>query len=145
MISARLILACSLLIFIIYVSGAKVFASDHIHKLSIDDENVLTITEIAGSRLLPHGFYDQAIASIPALYPEHEFFAKRRFAYIGNVAYSIVCYKKDKEDINVVISGTAALNTDAWSFQTEVPEALFGDMLIIVLETISKIPDNLSE
>ena len=141
----RLIFIYSILSLISYFSGTKVFASDHIHEISIDDNNVLTVIEIAGSRLLPHAYYDQAIASIPALYPEHEFLAKRRFAYIGKVAYSIVCYKKDKDDNIVIISGTAVLNTEAWSFQAEVPEPVFGDALIIVLETISKIPDNLSE
>jgi hypothetical protein len=145
LIRTRQTVLSTILNIILVIAGQIALASDHVQEIKIDDNKVLIITKIASSRLLPHAYYDQATASIPVLYPEYQFFAKRRFGYLGNMAYSIVCYKKTKDDINVIITGTAVMNADAWSFQTEVPDTSFGDMLILVLETIEKLPESISE
>jgi len=58
-------------------------ASDDFHNITIEQGIVLTVEKFKNNRSLPHSYYDQAIASIPNIYPEHVFFAKRRNGKLG--------------------------------------------------------------
>ena len=100
----------------------------------------LHIKEIPFSRILPTAYYDQAIASIPAVYPGSEIVAKRRFGRFGpdlTASYSMVCYKESSEIDQVTISGVITINGKAWSFNALVESSLFADTLILVLETLA--------
>lgn len=116
-------------------------ASDDYQKITIEEGIVLKVKKHRSNRSLPHAFYDQATASVPMLYPEHIFLAKRRYGRLGEMEYSIVCYKETGKRTEVLITGIAVSNNDAWSFETLVPESSFGDkLLLIVLEAIEKLP-----
>jgi len=103
----------------------------------------LHIKEIPFSRILPTAYYDQAMASIPAVYPSSEIVAKRRFGRFGSdlaASYSMVCYKESSQIDQVTISGVITRDGKAWSFDALVEGSLFADTLILVLETLAALP-----
>jgi len=128
------------LLIILFLSSQFVAASEGYKKITTVEGVVINVKKIRSSRSLPHAFYDQATSSIPKLYPEHEFYAKRRYGRLGKIEYSIVCYKESKNLSKVIISGTAVLNNEAWTFESYASEHSFGDKLLIVLEAIEKLP-----
>ena len=79
-----------IIIIIVSLSGA---AGMNVKTVPLENGVVLHIKEIAFSRILPHAYYDQAISSIPGVYPDSQIIAKRRFGYAGKnppVVYSMV-------------------------------------------------------
>jgi hypothetical protein len=107
----------------------------------------LNIKEIQFSRILPHAYYDQALASIPGVYPDSEIMAKRRLGYLGKTTpavYSVVCYKKSKNQKVVTISGVVTSKNKAWFFDAAVDEFAFADTLILMMEIIAEVPFNKS-
>ena len=112
-------------------------------KISLETGVELQIKEIPFSRILPTAYYDQAVASIPAVYPGSEIVAKRRFGRFGpdvSASYSMVCYKESSEIDQVTISGVLTSNGKAWSFDALVEGSLFADTLILVLEILAALP-----
>ncbi len=112
-------------------------------KISLETGVELHIKEIPFSRILPTAYYDQAMASIPAVYPGSEIVAKRRFGRFGpdlTASYSMVCYKESSEIDQITISGVLTSNGKAWSFDALVEGSLFADTLILVLETLAAQP-----
>lgn len=132
-----------LLTFLVFAAQAGV-ASDNVHKVTVEEGVVLSVKAFRNNRSLPHAFYDQAVSSIPKLYPEHVYYAKRRYGHLGKMQYSIICYKETNLTSMVQITGTAVLKSNAWSFETYVPESSFGDKLLIVLEAVENFPSNKS-
>jgi hypothetical protein len=105
----------------------------------------LHIKKILFSRILPTAYYDQAMASIPGVYPKSEIVAARRFGRFGNspaASYSMVCYKQSADVDEVTISGVVVSDGKAWSFDTKVNSSLFIDTLIHVLEAVADLPSN---
>lgn len=131
-----------ILLTILFFGTQFVVASDDVHKITAEEGIVLSVKKFKSNRSLPHAFYDQAVSSIPKLYPEHIYFAKRRYGHLGKMQYSIICYKETEKTSKVLIMGTAILRNDAWSFETYVQESTFGDKLLIVLEAVEKLPSN---
>jgi len=131
-----------ILLSLLFLGAQPAIASDDNQTITADEGVVITVKKLGSARYLPHAFYDQAVSSIPKLYPEHEYLARRRNGRFGKVLYSVVCYKQSRHTHKVSISGTAVLADDAWSFETHVPESSFGDKLLIVLEAIEKLPSN---
>ena len=135
-----------ILIIILLVSSAG--------ESEIKDKNVplengveLHIKDIQFSRILPHAYYDQAIASIPSVYPNSQIVAKRRLGYLGKntpAVFSMVCYKKSKDQKEVTISGVVTGKNKAWSFDARVDESEFVNTLIFVMEIIAEVPFNRS-
>ena len=120
---------------------------DKTKSVVLDTGARLEIKEILFSRILPTAYYDQAMASIPAIYPESVIVANRRFGRFGKTAaasYSMICYKKSADADEVTISGVVVRNGNAWSFDTKVNSSLFTDTLIQVLETIADLPSGQS-
>jgi hypothetical protein len=116
-------------------------------KVPLENGVELHIKDILFSRILPHAYYDQAIASIPGVYPNSQIIAKRRLGYLSKnppAVYSIVCYKKSKDLKEVTISGVVTSKNKAWSFDAGVDEFAFADTLILVLEIIAEVPFNKS-
>ena len=113
----------------------------------MENGHELHIKEILPSRILPHAFYDQAVASIPGVYPNSQIIAKRRIGYLGKNTpspYSMVCYKESKDLEEVTISGVVTNKNKAWSFDAKVVESSFVDTLLLVLEIIADLPFNKS-
>lgn len=129
-------------IFLISTVGAS---ETGIQKVLLENGHELYIKEILPSRILPHAFYDQAISSIPGVYPNSKIIAKRRLGYLvknTSTFYSMVCYKKSKNHEDVTISGVVTSKDTAWTFNMEVVEAAFADTLLLVLETLGELPFN---
>ena len=118
-----------------------------VRKIALEDGVELRIEEILDSRILPHAYYDQAISSIPGVYPDSKIIAKRRLGYLTknpSAVYSMVCYKKSKDQKEVTISGVVTSKNKAWSFDAGVDEIAFADTLIRVMEIIADVPFNKS-
>jgi hypothetical protein len=109
-------------------------------RITLDGGITLNVSKFISNRWLPHSFYDQAMTSLPALYPDYVIYAKRRQGRMGQIMYSLICYKETRKSTQVIISGTAVSGTDAWSFQTSVPEKSFGTALLTVMEAVTKLP-----
>ena len=95
------------------------------------------IETIGHSRNLPHAYYDQAMNSLPELYPQHELTASRRLSRLGTVTYSLVVYKKKPSAHLVQIEGAAERYPNAWRFRAACPEDSLVEGLITTLEMIS--------
>ena len=111
--------------------------------VSLENGVELHIKQIQFSRILPHAYYDQAISSIPGVYPKSQIIAKRRLGYLTknpSAVYSMVCYKKSKDQKEVTISGVVTSKNKAWSFDAGVYEIAFADTLIRVMEIIAEVP-----
>lgn len=107
----------------------------------------LYIKHILPSRILPHAYYDQAMASIPGVYPNAQIIAKRRMGTLRRktpVLYSMVCYKESKDLEEVTISGVVINKSNAWSFNAKVVESSFVDTLVLILEILADLPFNQS-
>jgi hypothetical protein len=86
------------------------YAPTQADEITLDTGATLTITATRYNRRLPHSFYDQAMASLPRLYPEHDLLAGRRFGRLGGVVYSLVCYSESPSGEKVVIEASAVSN-----------------------------------
>ena len=130
-----------ILIFILILASSFVGAQENeVRIIPLETGIELHIKKIPPSRILPTAYYDQAMASIPAVYPGSEIIAKRRFGRFGpdlTASYSMVCYKKSSEIDQVTISGVLTSKGKAWSFDALVEGSLFADTLILVLETLA--------
>jgi hypothetical protein len=132
------------LIFFGFSAGA---AETDVKRLRLENGFDLHIKEILPSRIFPHAYYDQAMASIPGVYPDSQVIATRRVGYLrGNtpLLYSMVCYKQSKHEEEITISGVVVHKDQAWSFDTKVVQSSFADTLILVLEAIAELPFNKS-
>jgi len=134
----------ALLILILILAAPSVGAQEsEVREFPLETGVELRIKEIPFSRILPTAYYDQAMASIPALYPGSEIVAKRRFGRFGTdlaASYSMVCYKESSQIDQVTISGVITIDGKAWSFDALVEGSLFADTLILVLETLAALP-----
>lgn len=117
-------------------------SDDQVEKVLIGDGAELTIRESPNHRGVPHLYYDQAVESIKDLYPKSEVLVARRFGTLGEVAYSLVCYKEFKRSSKVVVGGMFAVGRRSWRFDGMVPVEGFTDSLVLILEAISKSPSS---
>ena len=106
--------------------------------IKLEDGSTLTVTEIEYSRILPHAFYDQAVASLPHLFPGYVLLAGRRSGVLGEVIYSLVCYKETQSSERAVVEAVGVYRGRAWRLDTTAP-ASYGDTLMQVLEQIGKL------
>ena len=114
-------------------------------KFELDNGHILYVTEATYSRNMPYVFYDQAIISIPGIYPNSTIVAERRLGKIGgnsNVLYSLVGYKEQKNTKEIIISGIATNKDRAWSFTIMVADSSLTQSLLLVLENLSNLPHN---
>ncbi len=134
----------ALLIFVLVLAASSVGAQENeVQEVPLETGIELHIKEIPFSRILPTAYYDQAMASIPAVYPGSEIVAKRRFGRFGpdlTASYSMVCYRESSEIDQITISGVLTSKGKAWSFEALVEGSLFADTLILVLETLAALP-----
>lgn len=114
-------------------------------KFELDNGYILYVTETTYSRNMPYVFYDQAINSIPGIYPNSTIVAERRLGIIGgnsDVLYSLVGYKERKNNKEVTISGIATNKDRAWSFTIMAADTSLTQTLLLVLENLSNLPHN---
>ena len=134
----------ALLILILILAAPSVGAQEsEVRKYPLETGVELHIKKIPFSRILPTAYYDQAMASIPGVYPGSEIVAKRRYGRFGTdlaASYSMVCYKESSQIDQVTISGVITIDGKAWSFDALVEGSLFADTLILVLETLAALP-----
>jgi hypothetical protein len=133
-----------LLILVLVLAASSAGAQENeVQKVPLETGIELQIKEIPFSRILPTAYYDQAMASIPAVYPGSEIVAGRRFGRFGpdvTASYSLVCYKESSEIDQVTISGVLTSDGKAWSFDALVEGSLFTNTLILVLEALAALP-----
>lgn len=96
-------------------------------------------------RTVPHVFYDQAITSVPLLYPDAVIVEARRSDRVGNVDYSLVAFKSSASSGTIEIDGLAgsASNGRAWSFRSVVSEANWSGLLSCVVERVRGLGESL--
>ena len=128
----------SLLLGAVFVLGAIACAASDI---KLESGSTLTVSNTEYSRILPHAFYDQAISSLPHLFPKHVLLASRRSGVLGEVVYAMVCFKETQASERVVIQAVAVHRDRAWNLEVIAPSS-YGDTLVLVLEQIEKLPSN---
>ena len=101
-----------------------------------------TFHPTAHSRILPHAYVDQALDTLPHMYPHLIILLERRASYIGSIAYSLLVYKKDLNARMTNLEGSAVHYPDAWIFKAESENAM--DCLVTTLEGLVKL-DKLKE
>lgn len=109
----------------------------------LENGEILLIRNIQPSRILPHAFHDQALSSIPAMYPDSRILAKRRVGYLSKkpaILYSMVCYKESSDHERVSISGVITYENHAWSFDSKVAETAFHKTLMLIFESLNQLP-----
>jgi len=107
--------------------------------IPLESGSILRISDAEVSRVLPHAFYDQAMASLPQLYPKHVLLAARRSGRLGDVRYALVCYKETPASERVIIQAMAVHEGQAWSLEA-IASVLYENTLIEVLEQIARLP-----
>lgn len=123
----------------------SISASATDNEIRLENNSKLIIKQIQPSRILPHAYHDQAISSIPGVYPNSEIITTRRLGYLGRekaLLYSLVCYKEFKDIHIITISGVLVHKNQAWSFDIKANESEFIDTLMLVYEQLSKLPFN---
>lgn len=121
------------------VFGALACAASEI---KLESGSTLTVSKTEYSRILPHAFYDQALSSLPHLFPKHVLLASRRSGALGEVVYALVCFKETQSSDQVVIQGVAVHRNQAWNLEAIASSSSYGDTVMQVLEQIGKLPSN---
>jgi hypothetical protein len=97
------------------------------------------------TRDYPQNGYDEGLYHLPSIYPSHVMLCKRRIGKVGEVYYSMLCYKTTPEINKVTIDGEVVVPVEqSWSFKTEVNENNLNDALLRILEALSNLPNKLS-
>lgn len=111
-------------------------------KVPLESGREMVVTTIPYSRLLPHAYYDQAMASLPALHPDLEVLVKRRFGLVGEVAYCLIVYKTEAGSEEIVFDGAVQRGSRAWQIRLLSPDKELANTLMEVLELISRLPSH---
>jgi hypothetical protein len=89
------------------------------------------------NRSLPHVFVDQALQSLPLLYPNDVLLLQRRYSELGGVVYSLLVYRKDAAAQDVTVEGVAVHDMRAWLFTAHCSSNTVLDGLVSTLEQIA--------
>jgi hypothetical protein len=111
-------------------------------EIQLESGATLDVTDTEYSRILPHAFYDQAIESLPHLFPSHVLLAGRRTGVLREVVYALIFYQETPSSKRVVIQAVAVHKNRAWSLNAILP-TLYRDTLMQVIEQIGKLPTNI--
>ena len=96
-------------------------------------------TATARDRTVPWSFVQQGLKSIPLLYPKHVLLAQRGSSAVGDVDFSLLVYKEDRDKPDVTVEGMAAHELRAWFFTAHCSTDNLIDGLVTVLEEIAKL------
>ena len=97
------------------------------------------------TRDYPQNGYDEGMYHLPSIYPSHVMLCKRRLGKVGEVYYSMLCYKTTPEIKKVTIDGEVVVPVEeSWSFKVTVSEDDLDNALLRILEVLSNLPYKLS-
>jgi len=116
------------------VLGAPAAAKD----LVLEGGGTLTVRPTPFSRILPHAFHDQAMESLPLVFPEHVLHASRRSGQVGEVLYALVCFQETKASARVTIQAVAVHGESAWRVDGSAPGSC-SDAVLRALEEVAKL------
>jgi hypothetical protein len=99
------------------------------------------------SRVDPYLYVDQALEAFPRFYPKHVLLLQRRLSLIGNVSYSLLVYRKDREQPIATIDGMATMatidgNQKSWFFAAQCPSDRVLEGVVKTLEEIARLPES---
>ena len=106
----------------------------------LENEQSLRVESTPYSRVLPYAFFDQAMASLPQLYPEVEIRVQRRLGRLGNDPvrlYALIGYRENPASEEIVLRGILTQTDRAWTFDLKTTHANFDQTLLLVLEFLS--------
>ena len=104
----------------------------------LDNGDTLNVEDTPYNRRLPYAFYDQAMASLAQLFPRQVLLAARRSGAIGDVRFSLVCYRESPSSDDAIIQAIAVRQDRAWNIALR-PSSRYGDALVQVLEYIGRL------
>ena len=142
MTQGRITLALVFLLATVSISSAS---DSGTNSLKLENGNVLVIVEIEHSRSLPWAYYDQAMKSIPLIYPDAVVVTGERLGKTvenSDVLYSFVGYQEMKDSRYVIISGVVTHKDKAWKFDTRVEKVMLAQSVHLVLQQLGQLPFN---
>ena len=132
-----MLLAVTLLV----VSNTGV-ADSHAQTVQLQGGGEMKIESVSFNRWMPHIYYDQATDSLPSLHPELVTLAAPRLGTVGNTLYSLICYKTSRDSVEILVTGAAVRDQQAWRIDAVSSRSSYGELLLRVVEVISRISSN---
>ena len=132
-----MLLAVTLLV----VSNTGV-ADSHAQTVQLQGGGEMKIESVSFNRWMPHIYYDQATDSLPSLHPELVTLATHRLGTVGNTLYSLICYKTSSDSVEILVTGAAVHDQQAWRIDAVSSRSSYGELLLRVVEVISRISSN---
>lgn len=108
--------------------------------IQLDNDQSLSVESISYSRILPYAFYDQAMASLPALYPGIEILVQRRLGQLGSEPirlYALIGYREKRSSDDITLQGVVTQEDQAWAFNLKTTRASLEQTLVLVVEFLS--------
>ena len=132
-----MLLAVTLLV----VSNTGV-ADSHVRIVQLQGGGEMKIESVQFNRWMPHIYYDQATDSLPSLHPELITLATHRLGTVGSTLYSLICYKTSRDSVEILVTGAAVHDQQAWRIDAVSSRSSYGELLLRVVEVISRISSN---
>ncbi len=132
-----MLLAVTLLV----VSNTGV-ANSHVRTVQFQGGGEMKIESVQFNRWMPHIYYDQATDSLPSLHPELITLATHRLGTVGSTLYSLICYKTSRDSVEILVTGAAVHDQRAWRIEAVSSRSSYGELLLRVVEVISRISSN---
>ncbi len=132
-----MLLAVTLLV----VSNTGV-ADSHVRIVQLQGGGEMKIESVQFNRWMPHIYYDQATDSLPSLHPELITLAAHRLGTVGSTLYSLICYKTSRDSVEILVTGAAVHHQRAWRIEAVSSRSSYGELLLRVVEVISRISSN---
>ncbi|MFQ5759458.1 MAG: hypothetical protein ACE5HM_00635 [Acidiferrobacterales bacterium] len=126
---------------LLVVSNTSV-ADSHVQTVQLQGGGELKIESVQFNRWMPHIYYDQATDSLPSLHPELVTLAAQRLGMVGSTLYSLICYKTSRDSVEILVTGAAVRDQQAWRIDAVSSRSSYGELLLRVVEAISKTSSN---
>ena len=97
----------------------------------------LTFRTIRYNPTMPYSHVDQALESIPVIFPKHKILLQRRMSTVGAIDYAIIIFQEDANTNIVTIEGAAVRRPDAWTFQVKCMKDAALECLAVTLEKVA--------
>jgi hypothetical protein len=128
-------------VFLLIVSNPGV-ADSHVRTVQLQGGGEMQIESVQFNRWMPHIYYDQATDSLPLLYPELVTLAAHRLGTVGSTLYSLICYKTSRDSPEILITGAVVHDQQAWRIDAASSRSSYGELLLRVVEVISRMSPN---
>ncbi len=117
-------------------------ADSHVRTVQLQGGGELKIESVQFNRWMPHIYYDQATDSLPSLHPELVTLAAHRSGMVGSTLYSLICYKTSRDSVEILVTGAVVHDQQAWRIDVVSSRSSYGELLLRVVEVISKVSLN---